>query len=680
MAHNTSLDVSFIEWAPDELLSQQCNISEDKAKRVCKLFDEGYEVAFVARYRVAQTGNMTTDEVRRAHESYKDIKVLEQKIVKAANTLTQKVEGPELVDALKGLQQARDNEDILVITQQFAAEKRVTKAAKARELGLAEAAQAIFQGKAVRVRELINGAELNDLKTVETHLKHLLADLINKHPETLAAVRKIGQLDTRLFVSVVGELSAKAKKLKPGDPNHDQIKHFERYTNFTRNAHQVENCQILALERGAERDIVSWKVQMKDAGREHPLARHPVHPSHLQLYQTSFAHALDQSFVPKCQRAISRFLTSRAEQAAIECFARNLRQLFSQQPLSDLHIIALDPGYKACKMAFLSPLGEVLGHLESRFGGQRFSPEGLAQLKNWCKQSGSRCVFAVGDGTASRETQVELGRLFREKAFGAGDWKFCVVSESGASKYSVTPLAEAEFPDLPPTTRSAISLGRRLLDPMGEYVKIEPQHLGMGMYQHSVPEKKLSTKLKETVREAVSMRGVNVNTASLQLLQQVCGLNKTTAAGIIKMREIAPIKRRADLQKIKGLGAKSYEQCAGFLIVLPPDQAESGGAGEKAQENESVVRDLLLTEEKLVPAPLLQTQIRNIGSLKVGERLSGRVQNTTDFGVFVDIGAEKSGLLHRSKAGQQVFEVGQVVDVCIDQTDAARQRIGLRLA
>ncbi|KAE9418536.1 hypothetical protein Angca_007511, partial [Angiostrongylus cantonensis] len=223
--------------------------------------------------------------------------------------------------------------------------------------------------------------------------------------------------------------------------------------------------------------------------------------------------------------------------------------------------------------------GSVIETSEFPFNAKSFNERTEAVLKEWAERAGdSPVVIAIGNGKASLETQQAIASMIRHRKFAPKDVKFCVVPEDGASKYSITPLAEKDLPNMPPTQRSAVSIGRRLIDPMGEYVKIDPKHLGMGMYQHSVNQKKLSEALSLVVRECVSMRGVDVNVASVQLLEKVCGLNKKTAAGIVALREqMGRIRSREDIKKVKGLGTKSYEQCAGFLTVNIDSEYSVGG-------------------------------------------------------------------------------------------------------
>ncbi|WKX91710.1 hypothetical protein Q1695_010050 [Nippostrongylus brasiliensis] len=381
----------------------------------------------------------------------------------------------------------------------------------------------------------------------------------------------------------------------------------------------------------------------------------------------------------------------------------------------------------------LSFLSAVVETAEFGLNGKSFDRKGEQLLNQWVGQSDGdgRVVVAIGNGKASFETQTAVAGMIRSGKFAPKDVRFCTVPENGASKYSITPLAEQDLPNMPPTQRSAVSIGRRLIDPMAEYVKIEPKHLGMGMYQHSVNAKKLSETLGLVVRECVSMRGVDVNVASVQLLEKVCGLNKKTASGIVALREkMGRIQSREDIKSVKGLGAKSFEQCAGFLKVTNLEGENGGFDGPKKKKRKTVaepldstivhptqydtarsllarvgastsdlpsqqtinkllyladlsveeaaVRDLLCSDVKTLPPPDLVTDIRRIGSLKAGEQVVGRVANQVDFGLFVDIGAEKSALAHRSVLRQPYPEVGASLMFVITSVDETKGRIGVR--
>ncbi|KIH46300.1 S1 RNA binding domain protein, partial [Ancylostoma duodenale] len=372
--------------------------------------------------------------------------------------------------------------------------------------------------------------------------------------------------------------------------------------------------------------------------------------------------------------------------------------------------------------------GSVVETAEFGLNGKVFDQKGENLLIEWVGRGGDgRVVFAIGNGKASLETQMAVATMIRFGKFGPR--VVSTVPENGASKYSISPLAEEDLPNMPPTQRSAVSIGRRLIDPMAEYVKIEPKHLGMGMYQHSVNAKKLSEALALVVRECVSMRGVDVNAASVQLLEKVCGLNKKTAAGLVALREqLGRISSREEIKGVKGLGAKSFEQCAGFLIVT--DACENGLDGPKKKKKkvasepldrtiihpsqygvarsllsrvglrpsdlpcqdlvvrlqsltdvtleEAAVRDLFCTEIKTLPPPDLMVEIRKIGSLKVGEQVVGRVANQVEFGLFVDIGAEKSALAHRSNLRQPYPEVGASLMFVILNVDTKKGRISVK--
>ncbi|KAK5965795.1 S1 RNA-binding domain-containing protein 1 [Trichostrongylus colubriformis] len=598
-------------------------------------------------------------------------------------------------------------------------------------MGLDEVARNILQGRSVDLARIVGSKpELKDLKTVVDNVVNAMADLLNKMPETLEVIKKIAKMETRARLTVCCDLSNKAKKWTENDKSYRLISNFKDYVNFKKNARCVENYQILAMDRGEENDVLTWKVDVENADELHPGHKLRIAPEHRDVFQIALKDSVNRLFLPKIQRTVRRQLLSRAEEAAISCFAHNLRQLFWREGLIAETVIALDPGFSACKAALLTSTGSVVETAEFGLSGKSFDGRGENLLKQWVARSGDgRVVVAIGNGKASFETQMAVAGMIRSKKFMPKDVRFCTVPENGASKYSITPLAEEDLPNMPPTQRSAVSIGRRLIDPMAEYVKIEPKHLGMGMYQHSVNAKRLSEALELVVRECVSMRGVDVNVASVQLLEKVCGLNKKTAAGLVALREkMGRIQSREDIKLVKGLGAKSFEQCAGFLTVHTDSENASNGPVKKKrkissepldktivhpsqydtarrllsrvglspsdlpchdlqqklrnltnlEEGEALVRDLLCTDIKTLPPPDLMTDIRKIGSLKVGEEVMGRVSNQVEFGLFVDIGAEKSALAHRSTLRQPYPEVGTSLMFVIVSIDQQKGRIGVR--
>ncbi|CAD6184518.1 unnamed protein product [Caenorhabditis auriculariae] len=732
MAKKAVKDLWVLDKSISEFIEEEVAIDLPRAAKIVNLFKEGNEVAYVARYRGDVHGNMTCEQLRRAFEVFNEANNLNKKALKALNSIEAKIENSEEKQAVLSMIKAcSDSNDITEVTKMYSSGGKKTKAAQARELGFEEVAREIIRGAHVDLARYV-GEQTDSLEKVMEQVKISLADLLNKLQETVEAAKRISKLETRVRLIITAAVAPKTKKaLEKGDGTaQEAVDHFKQYLEFKKEARWVQNYQILALERAEEREALAWKVEVngEDAKREHPTTRTRVHPAHVNLFHDAVEYSIAKLFIPKVQRATRRFLIGRAEQAAIQCFSRNVGQLFARSAVPPSHIVALDPGFSACKAAFLSPTGAVIATDEFGLRNKGFDPKGVGLLRKWAESSrqgssaSSNLLIAIGDGKASYETQCAVADMIKRKDFGPTlDVSFCVVPENGASKYSITDLAEEDLPGMPPTQRSAVSIGRRVIDPMGEYVKIEPRHLGMGMYQHSVNTGKLTEALEQAVRERVSMRGVNVNSASEHLLRYVCGLNKKTAAGVVALREkLGRISSRSELLQVKGLGKTSFTQCAEPPkkkakkcstesdwnpldgTIVHPDQYELAKSVlnkvgldwsnfdpnsnelvnrligfNEFKDEERIVVELFCTKPHTLPPPPFMKEVRKMASLRVGETVIGRIVNQTDFGLFVDIGVEKSALAHKSKLVAPYPEVGSSVNFRIESVDTSRGRIGI---
>ncbi|CAB3408383.1 unnamed protein product [Caenorhabditis bovis] len=714
----------------EDFILDEVEVPVDRAKRICKLFDEGCEVAYVARYRGDVHGGLECEQVRHAFEAYKHAQELNRKVAKAMVNVSAKIEDSKEKSAVSEMiKSCSDAAEVVEITKLYSAGTRKTKASIARGLGFEELARQILDGKFVK---------FGDSDDSKEHLKISLADLMNKMEKTLKIVNDVSkQLISSVSTTVVSGLTPKIKKMQEDKDVQKSMSHFKEYLNFRKAANKIQNYQVLALERAEENEIINWKIEVNASclTNLHPAKSIKIHPKMTKMFNEAIEYSITKLMVPKIQRATKRFLTEKAHQAAIRCFSKNLEQLFSREGLRGLTIVALDPGFETCKAAYLDPSGDVLSTSKFAYIKKEFEKKGVETLKCWVKQSKTQLVvFAIGDGKGSYETQSIVANMIQRRVFdNSKNVSFCVVSEVGASKYSITDLAIAELPDIEVTQRSAVSIGRRLIDPMAEYVKIEPRHLGMGMYQHSINSNKLSEALALVVRERVSMRGVDVNCASEHLLRQVCGLNAKSAAGIVAFRRMnGAIVSRQDLKKVAGIGKVSFTQCAGFLTIsnknsnddepakkkrkieeskvnpldstiVHPDQyeiaerilkrigmnvvnlqANRDELNEKIRkidnwsDEEQRVVELLLTEAHTIPPPPLLKTVRQLTSLRAGEIVMGTVQNRTDFGIFVNIGVKRDGLVHSTSLRAPWPEVGTVIMVKIDRVDVQSERISLK--
>ncbi|KAK6729824.1 hypothetical protein RB195_006713 [Necator americanus] len=342
----------------EDVLTDEVSIPHRVASKLVKLFAEGNEVAYIARYRADAHEGMSCDQIRHSFKVFNETKELNKKVEKAIANVTTKIKSePDLKLAVERLKSSREIADINEITQLYASARK-TKASIARELGLEEVAQGILEGKGFKLEQFAGSKpELKNLKIVEQHVANAMADLLNKMQETQDAVRRISKMETKVYLCICCELSNKAKKWTESDKSYRLISNFNDYLNFRKDARKVENYQILAMERGEENEVLTWKVEVAHAENEHPGNAIRVAYAHRELFETALKDSINRLFVPKIQRTIRRFLLGRAEEAAIACFAHNLRQLFWREGIVAESVIALDPGYSACKAALLTSTG-----------------------------------------------------------------------------------------------------------------------------------------------------------------------------------------------------------------------------------------------------------------------------------------------------------------------------------
>ncbi|VDN93085.1 unnamed protein product [Brugia pahangi] len=712
------------------------------ARSLVQLFEDGCEVPFIARYRRHLIDGATPDDLRHAVETFKNAKhVYHSKAEKLLKRADAEIENDALKKSVKdALSKTMDAAELDCLFEPFKTAKKGSLASRAVELGVDEICQRLYRGEYVNLQRFVHSKpELNTLAKVEEETVHLLSHELHRLEETQNLLQKLAELNNHLNIrlKVRSTLTKKAKALKETDKNFSLLDHFKLYLNFEKDVRFVQSFQILALERASSKEIINWKVVVDDSiASIHPGLKLNFHLNHTDLLRKAVQDSTKRFLIPSIERKVRRKLLDRAENSAIDCFAKNLRELLLTAPLKDYAVLAIDPGYSnGCKCALVNDNGDLLQTAVFYF--RRLN------AKNWCpderaeeilktlvsKALNSPFVIAIGNGTASRETQVFIASLIQRGVIAA---KFCVVSECGASIYSTTELAAEELSGIDINLRSAetllkmfsnfrcnitVSLARRIIDPISEYVKIAPKHLGVGLYQHSVNEKRLDEMLDIVVRECVSNVGVDVNVASLQVLQRVSGLNKKTAANIIKYRQDnGGIKSREELKKINGIGPKCFEHCAGFLYVYngkrlnapaikkvklskefnPLDATpvhpesyqiakqlsvslilEYAGADLTHIGQNNLYQMLAVIEQRIRErgpewlsvwellshpfvrknAPVLLTNVLEMKSLKVGDILEGVVRNHANFGIFIDIGVGFNALAHSSTLLSVVPEV-----------------------
>ena len=699
-----------------EILARELGQKQQYIENVVNLIDEGNTIPFIARYRKEMHGAMDDTTLRNLETRLTYLRNLQQrrdevkKSIENQGKLTE-----ELSAAIDNAATMTEVEDLYRPYKQ----KRRTRGSIAREKGLDPLAQAIFAQDGQDIEALAK-TFLDEEKGVASAEDAIAGacDIIAENLSDDAEIRK----DLRGLIARRGSLVSKAD-----DPEADTV--YKLYYDFNQSIARLLDHQILAINRGEKEGIL--KVSITLPGNEGPalVCRAALKPTMQvsQLVKAAAEDAFDRLIFPSVQREIRNELTDRASQGAIANFALNLKPLLMQPPVKGFVTMGLDPGYRnGCKVAVIDPTGKVLDTavVYPTFS-ERKKQEAISILSQLMRKHEVKHI-AIGNGTASRETEamtVELLRSFPEASY-------MIVNEAGASVYSASPLAAEEFPEYDVNLRSAVSIARRLQDPLAELVKIDPKAIGVGQYQHDCPQKELDEALGAVVEDCVNAVGVDVNTASRSLLQQVSGLTAATAKNIVAYREEnGPFTSRSQLKKVPKLGPKAFEQCAGFLRIpeskevldntgvhpesypaakallklLPSDDrtqlpkllenyglkkaAENCGVGEPtladiAKELAKPGRD----PRDELPKPILRKDVLEMKDLKPGMVLTGTVRNVIDFGVFVDIGVHQDGLVHisevcnrRLKHPSEAVQVGDVVDVVVLSVDEKRHRISLSM-
>ncbi len=703
-----------------EILSRELGQKQEYVQNVVNLMDEGNTIPFIARYRKEMHGAMDDTTLRaletrlgylrNLHERRDEVK----KAIENQGKLTE-----DLANAIDAAATLTEVEDLYRPYKQ----KRRTRGSIAREKGLEPLAQAIFaqdgRDPATLAKDYLDDEK--GVSTVEDALQGA-NDIIAEDLSDDAAIRK----SLRELVMRRGVFTCK------GDPEADEKGVYQLYYDFQQPIHRLLDHQILAMNRGEKEGILKPNVAL--AGNEGAalVCRAALKPTAAvsAFVRAAAEDAYERLIFPAIQREVRTALSDRAYGGAIHNFALNLKPLLMQPPVKGFVTMGLDPGYRnGCKVAVVDATGKVLDTtvVYPTFS-ERKKQEAISILSVLMKKHGVQHI-AIGNGTASRETEamtVELLRSFPNASY-------MIVSEAGASVYSSSPLAAEEFPEYDVNLRSAVSIARRLQDPLAELVKIDPKAIGVGQYQHDCPQKELDEALGAVVEDCVNAVGVDVNTASRSLLQQVSGLTTTTAKNIVAYREEnGPFASRSQLKKVPKLGPKAFQQCAGFLRVPEsrelldntgvhpesydaakallqllgckagqdlsalPKKLEDYGISQAAQAcgvGEPTLADIAKELSKPgrdprdeLPAPILRKDVLEMKDLKPGMELTGTVRNVIDFGVFVDIGVHQDGLVHisevcsrRLRHPSEAVKVGDVVKVAVLSVDEKRGRISLSM-
>ena len=709
-----------------QILARELDKNEQHVANVVALIDEGNTIPFIARYRKELHGSMDDETLRTLEERLQYLRNLEKRREEVKSSIeSQGKLTEELSAAIDSAATLAEVEDLYRPYKQ----KRRTRATVAREKGLEPLAALLFAQERDCPEPLEAAtAYIDPEKGVETAEDALQGanDIIAEDISDDAAIRKILR-EHMLKQSVVESAAAK-----------DEDSVYRLYYDFRQSVSRIQGHQVLALNRGEREEFLKVSVATDRDAALVLLRRAVVKPGSkaMEFIKAAAEDAYDRLLYPSLEREIRNLLTDEASEGAIHNFALNLRPLLMQPPVKGHVTMGLDPGYRmGCKVAVVDGTGKVLDTtVVYPTHGDRKKAECIAELTKLIRRHNVTHI-AIGNGTASRETERMTVELLREVGGGVS---YMIVSEAGASVYSASKLASEEFPQFDVNLRSAVSIARRLQDPLAELVKIDPKAIGVGQYQHDMPQKRLDEALGNVVEDCVNAVGVDVNTASPSLLQRVAGLTATTAKNVVKYREEnGAFTSRKQILKVPKLGPKAYEQCAGFLRVPESKTAldntavhpESYPAAEKllaltghslADVSAGQLGDLdgqmkSIGLEKLaeecgvgvptladvakelqkpgrdprdeLPPPILRTDIMEIKDLQPGMVLTGTVRNVIDFGVFVDIGVHQDGLVHISQISKNKFlkhpseavSVGDIVKVVVLEVDEKKKRISLSM-
>lgn len=708
-----------------QLVTELAPITKVQIEAVLNLLADGATIPFIARYRKEKTGSLDEVQIKNIQDRYQYLENLQKRKEEIIENISNQ---GKLTEELRAEILAANVLQKLEDLYRPYKQKKRTKATIAKENGLEPLSEAVFQNQDQAVLEKMAQLSTNEavptLDDVWNGVHEILAEKIADEAKYREWIRN--------FTYKNGQYTCQVK-----DESLDERKVYEIYYEFTQPIKSMVSHRILATNRGEKEGVLKVNLEV-DTNKIHEyLAKHIIPKKANELVveklTTAYEDAYKRFIQPAIEREIRNELTEKADEQAIEVFGENLRNLLLQSPLKGKVVMGFDPAYRTgCKLAIMDPTGKVLAIdvIYATMGSEKQLKEAAKKFIQLIEDYQVEMV-AIGNGTASRESEQFVAKQLKKinrKVY------YIIVNEAGASVYSASEVARAEFPDLQVEQRSAVSIGRRLQDPLAELVKIDPKAVGVGQYQHDVSQKQLAQQLDFVVETVVNQVGVNVNTASSQLLARIAGLNKTTAQNIVNYREEnGAFSQRNQLKKVPRLGPKAFEQAIGFLRIPngknildnTPIHPESYQAtkdlldalninltmldtpeaksqlqkidikqlSEKLAIGRETLQDIIdsllkpgrdLRED--MPAPVLRSDVLSIEDLKVGMKLQGTVRNVIDFGAFVDIGVKQDGLVHISKLSDrfvkhpsEVVAVGDIVQVWITSVDTQKGRIGLSM-
>ena len=708
-------------------IAQELNVKETQVEATIKLIDEGNTIPFIARYRKEVTGGLSDEQLRDLGERLTYLRNLETRKEEVRNSIeTQGKLTEELVQQIEEAETLAEVEDIYRPYKQ----KKRTRATIAKERGLEPLAVTLMEQK----KEIDIWQEAQKYIDPEKEI-HTAEEAVNGAKD-IVAENISDSADYRKYIKrmIYREGTILVKAAKP-----EEKSNYEMYYEFSEKISRIPSHRILAINRGEKEEFLKVKLEKpedKILGYIESKVIQTTEPSYCQILKDTIEDSFTRLIEPSIDREIRSDLTEKAEEKAIKVFGSNAKQLLLAAPLKGLTVMGFDPAYRTgCKIAVIDETGKLLATTTVYPTEPQNDIVGSKKVLKDLIQKYQINMIAIGNGTASRESEAFVAELIGEID---REVYYAIVSEAGASVYSASKLATQEYPDINVSLRGAISIARRLQDPLAELVKIDPKAIGVGQYQHDVNQTKLNDSLTGVVEDAVNKVGVDINTATPSLLSYVSGINKTIANNIVKYRdENGKIKERKELLKVAKLGKVAYEQCAGFIRIpggknpleITAVHPESYEVAEKLLQKLGYQKEDLLQKEKIqelraklegvciaeiaqelqvgeltlkdiiselgkpgrdpredMPKPILRSDVLKFEDLQEGQILNGTVRNVIDFGAFVDIGVKHDGLVHISEMSTQfvknpsdIVSVGDIVKVKVIKIDKEKQKVKLSM-
>ena len=711
-------------------IAESLQLRPEQVAGCVALLDEGNTVPFITRYRKERTGNLDEEQIRRI----RDLMTAQRQLQERAANIIRLIDSrgqltAELRAAIEQAETLKRLEDLYLPFRP----KRTSRAEQARERGLEPLAVQVRQGdpaledlESAAVPFLNPEQELNSTEDVLRGVHDIIAEQIGDDPDVRSVCRRVARQTGRLEVR-------RTKKAA------DKDQEFRDYFEYDESIRGIPPHRVLAVNRGEKAGVLKVRFRWDDTRARVSVQMQLRTPDHrfAEFLEECVADAISRLILPSLEREVRRELNEQAESHAVTVFARNLRNLLLQPPVRDRRVLAIDPGFRTgCKLAMLDGLGNplmtgithVTGSVEKKAAARR-------QIADLLREHDCRLI-AIGNGTACRETEELVAEVI---ATEVEDAAYVIVNEAGASVYSTSPAARDEFPDSDATVRGTISIGRRLQDPLSELVKIDAQHLGVGMYQHDLNERRLKEQLTEVIESCVNYVGVDLNTASTSLLKHVSGLNQLIARRVVEWRKVhGRFENRQQLLDVQGVGEATFTQAAGFLHISDGDEpldstwihpesypaarslleraqvdaAQLTASGDAAAPAQETLRSLDARETASelaigvptfqdildallrpgrdprveLPEPLFRKGVLKLEDLEIGMELTGTVLNVVDFGAFIDVGLKDSGLVHISQMATDFVHsphdrvcVGDRVTVWVLEVDLERRRVSLTM-